>query len=228
MTEQQQEQKTQYYYVVEYDLYGGESPRENDNLGVMCLRHNRYNLPWECPVNQNYPTYTCRERDYVTGQYYQQEYEVNNWSEMESALYQAEHNQGDDIAIILPVFMYEHSGVALNTGGFYDPWDSGQVGFIYITYDKIKEEYGYKKLTVARRAKIEELLNGEVKEYGSYLNGEVYYIQIRDAENNEVESYGGLIGSDWIDDNVQSEYPGAIKLENWRELEEMEEDEAES
>ena len=55
--------------------------------------------------------------------------------------------------VCLPVFIIDHSGLAFNTGGFRycDPqeWDSGQVGWIYITYDKLREEFGKKRITKA-------------------------------------------------------------------------------
>ena len=44
--------------------------------------------------------------------------------------------------LILPVYMYEHSGIALSTGSFSDNWDSGQVGWIYTSHKNIIKEYG--------------------------------------------------------------------------------------
>lgn len=32
---------------------------------------------------------------------------------------------------LLPVYMYEHGGATINTGGFSCPWDSGQIGYIW-------------------------------------------------------------------------------------------------
>ena len=56
--------------------------------------------------------------------------------------------------VILPVYMYDHSGVTINTGGFSCGWDSGQVGWIYCEKKKLLEETGYKKY---------ELFDGDTK-----------------------------------------------------------------
>lgn len=47
----------------------------------------------------------------------------------------------------LPVYAYVHSGVALSTGPFSCPWDSGQSGFVYETKETILEWYGKKRMT---------------------------------------------------------------------------------
>lgn len=48
----------------------------------------------------------------------------------------------DETHCILPVYMYDHSGLTINTTGFSCPWDSGLLGWIYASHDKIKEEFG--------------------------------------------------------------------------------------
>lgn len=44
--------------------------------------------------------------------------------------------------IALPLYLYDHSGITMSTGGFSDSWDSGQVGFIYVTPERAKDEWG--------------------------------------------------------------------------------------
>lgn len=73
---------------------------------------------------------------------------------------------------ILPVYMMDHSGISLSTGSFGCPWDSGQVGFIYVMHEKIKKEYG--DLTEETKAKAREVLEREIKEIDLYVRGEVY------------------------------------------------------
>lgn len=48
-----------------------------------------------------------------------------------------------DKYIILPLFLYDHSGITISTGPFSCPWDSGQVGWIYAEKKKLIEETGY-------------------------------------------------------------------------------------
>ena len=42
-------------------------------------------------------------------------------------------------------FIYDHSGITMNTTGFSCPWDSGQVGWIYCSKKRFLSETGYKK-----------------------------------------------------------------------------------
>lgn len=106
---------------------------------------------------------------------------------------------------VLPVFRYEHSGIAYNTTGFTCGWDSGQVGFIYVAYADIAKEWG--TITAEERvAKAKEVLKNEVHLYSQWVNGEVYSFV---AETNkkclccerdnwqEVDGGGGYFGTDW-------------------------------
>lgn len=45
--------------------------------------------------------------------------------------------------VLLPLYLYDHSGITMKTSGFSCPWDSGQVGFIYASKDTFKKETGY-------------------------------------------------------------------------------------
>ena len=37
--------------------------------------------------------------------------------------------------VFLPLYLFDHSGITMNTSGFSCPWDSGQVGWIFCTPD---------------------------------------------------------------------------------------------
>jgi len=63
--------------------------------------------------------------------------------------------------VILPLYLYDHSGITMNTTGFSCPWDSGQVGWIYADADCIKKEYG--KVTPETINKARTVMNGEVE-----------------------------------------------------------------
>lgn len=112
-------------------------PRDNH---LFCF-HRRYNLGDEHNYNQE---------------------DFSSWSEFEGQL-----TKDYDIHTILPVYMYDHSGLILNTTGFSCPWDSGQVGYIFITNDQAKE-----------MTDVEESLKFYVEEYSQYLNGEIYDISL--------------------------------------------------
>lgn len=65
--------------------------------------------------------------------------------------------------VVLPVYMYDHSGITLSTSPFSCPWDSGMVGFIYA-----KIEAGCTREEIAQR------LIGEIKTYNDYSEGNVF------------------------------------------------------
>lgn len=47
-----------------------------------------------------------------------------------------------DKVAILPLYLYDHSGLAMSTNDFGDRWDSGCVGFIYMDKDTAMKEIG--------------------------------------------------------------------------------------
>lgn len=79
-------------------------------------------------------------------------------------------------AVIMPLYLYDHSGLAMSTSDSYypfnDPWDAGQVGWIYAPYERIEKEFGEVNSETIRRA--EEILRAEVEVYNQYLSGSVY------------------------------------------------------
>ena len=90
---------------------------------------------------------------------------------------------------IQPLFMYDHSGVALSSSPFSCPWDSGQVGIIAL-----------KRSEWAPEATEEQLSNwaaSVASEYGQWMNGECYGYILRDSEGNEIDSCWGFIGFEY-------------------------------
>lgn len=108
------------------------------------------------------------------------------------------HGTLDKDYLYLPLYLYDHSGITMSTGKFSCPWDSGQVGFIYVRKDKVRAEYGWKVLTEKRREIVIELLRNEVKTYDQYLTGDVYGFTIKDAEGNDIDSCWGYFGMEEV------------------------------
>lgn len=150
------------------------NPRDNDNLGSMVLFHNRYNLANECTK-------------FTQGNHY--------LPTVESAV---EFVNGNPDIFFLPVYMYDHSGVALQTSAFYDPSDSGQVGFIFVDKSKVRKEWNVKRISKRIRDIVFRNLESEVKVYSQYLNGEVYGYVISDENGETVDSCWGFIGYDFV------------------------------
>lgn len=102
----------------------------------------------------------------------------------------------------LPVYAYEHSGITIRAGGKgvgWDSFDSGQLGYIYITHDNIRKEWGKqgKRISKAEFAKAEACLIAEVNTYNDYLTGNCYGYTVTDKETGEVlDSCWGFLGDE--------------------------------
>ena len=154
-----------------------ESPREWSNLGTLICWHRRYRLG----DSHHYDSPEAFLRDLA---------DVSDQSDlsMNQILERAERK-----AVILPVFLYDHSGLAMNTIGFHCPWDSGQVGYVYVTLEAVRTEFGVKRVTKALHEKAEDILRAEIVSYDAYLSGRVYgYVIERDGE--EVDASWGFVG----------------------------------
>ena len=120
-----------------------DNPREcQDNLGTMTCWHKRYNL------GDNH--------GYVNPQDF--------------------YGTIDQAKIIrLPLYLYDHSCQHISWYSWvgraqHADWDSGQVGFIWVTNEKAREWFSWKKLTPKRIERVLASLKGEVDEYEEYLN----------------------------------------------------------
>ncbi len=166
-----------------------QNPRtEFDNLGTMICFHNRYRLG--------------DKHDYdVRPEYY------GSWKDMIKRF-----GRANDAAVILPIYMYDHSGITISTTPFSCPWDSGQIGFIFIPKSKVREEYKVKRISPKLRDKITTYLLGEVETYNQFLTGDVYGFKVMNAEGEEEDSCWGFYGSD-PKENGMLDHVGAKLLE---------------
>ncbi|NJD02946.1 MAG: hypothetical protein FIA99_10225 [Ruminiclostridium sp.] len=110
---------------------------------------------------------------------------------------------------ILPVYLYDHSGLTINTTGFSCLWDSGLLGWIYASHNKVKEEFG--EVTPETVQKAERLLVGEVKDYDYYLTGQCYGFRLYKQEE-EIDNCWGFLG-DFRDvqDSIKGHLPDECK-----------------
>lgn len=156
-----------------------DSPREWDNMGTMICFHGRYNLG----DKHNYD-----HKDY------------SGWEEMETAII-----KNESPAVILPLYLYDHSGITISTSPFSCPWDSGQIGFIFVSKEKLRKEYGVKRITKEVIERAEKCLLAEVNTYDQYLTGDVYGYKVIDEEGNEEDSCWGYYGEDSIKEEFKNE-----------------------
>ena len=157
-----------------------ESPRDWDNLGTMLTWQRGYSSP-------------------DTNEFATPDDFIEWWNE----------NCGVN-GIILPVYCLEHGNISYSTSNYGDKWDSGQVGFIYVT----SEDFAKEGVMLADAIKI---LENEVKIYSYYANGEVYSINTsikvvcdscKHVEWEYVDGCGGYYGGFDLED-----LPEAIREE---------------
>jgi len=114
----------------------------------------------------------------------------------------------DDDVIALPLYLYDHSGITMNTRGFYCPWDSGMVGYIYVTKDEARKAWGKKRLSAKTRKQVVAALQSEVEVYDLYIRGAVYgFVASCPVCGKELDSCWGFYGSDY-DENGMTDHIG--------------------
>lgn len=154
---------------------GAVNPRKDfGHLGKMICFHKRYELGDKHNLKFN---------------------DFNNWDELENYL----KNMCDAYEVV-PLYLYDHSGLTINTIGFGCPWDSGQVGFIYITKKDVRDNW---KNIHFKREKVMECLLSEVNEYDMYLRGEVYGYVIENDDGEHVDSCWGFYGEKYAHEEGQ-------------------------
>jgi len=172
------------YTLILWDDDMAESPRETDDcFGTMVCWHRRYDLG----DKHNY----TKPKEFLTEL-------IESIKDM------------NDIAI-LPLYLYDHSGITMNTTGFSCPWDSGQVGWVYADKDKILSEFGVDQLTPEIMENAKNLLRGEVSYYDHYIRGDCYGFQLY-RDDKEIDSCWGFIGdTDDLRDAIECHLPDECK-----------------
>jgi hypothetical protein len=131
-----------------------------------------------------HPLFTLahRHRDYVFG-----DDTFRDISELPDA---------DDV-ISLPVYMYEHGGITINTTGFSCPWDSGKVGVVYV-YKDAAQQHGY-TLDEAGVEQIKDALRAHVQMWDCYITRNIWSWAVYEVDTDDVscpEDLSGLTGEE--------------------------------
>jgi len=175
-----------------------ESPREWGHDSTILYGHNRYTVGEVSVSDWEGEFYDLYDR------------EPDSWADW--VTFVTEHKQA---ICILPVYIYDHSGLALSTTPFGCRWDSGQVGIIFTTKAIIDKNWAHCK-TAPTPEDIERGLRGEIDTYGQYLSGKVYYYRVEGDLYDD--SLGGIYGD--IDDDVKAEAQREVDAAYEREAEE--------
>lgn len=148
-----------FYFIMETINYRGhtieidldeypEDPREWYNLGTMICNHWGYNL-WDEKIECHWESILDDLHKHldVTPSELERDY------------------------IVLPLYLYDHSWITMNTTWFSCRWDSWQVGRIYVSKTDARKHYNTKRLN--RDTVIKDLIE-EVDTYDHYLTWEIY------------------------------------------------------
>ena len=169
-------------FTIEQEEYP-ESPREWDNLGTFIMQHGRYEFGDR--IFEVDGSYISFEDDF--------KYHLRTV-----------HDCTLNDVIYLPVYMYEHSGITISTSSFSCSWDSGQIGYIYITKDKVRSEYSVKRISNKLRSLVLSILEAEISTLDQYVTGDVYGFTI-EYDDGSSNSCWGFYG-DNPETNGMSEY----------------------
>ena len=104
-----------------------------------------------------------------------------------------ELTEGELILAILPLYLLHHSGMTISTTPFNDRWDSGQVGWAYVTKSQA-DVMGF-DLSHDSKTVLEDAIRADVECYNMYLHGSCYGYRIIGADGSLIDSCWGMLGS---------------------------------
>lgn len=177
-----------YSINIAYDTDAMNPRKEFDNLGTILTQHRRYRLGDEQTPE------LCESMAEIIGltpEQYNRLYDTQNGY---NTIFNILLTRMRGSYIVLPVYLYDHSGLTINTTGFTCPWDSGLIGIIYVSKERARAEYSVKRITRKWVNRIEDYLRGEIETYNDYLTGNVYYYTIENPVGEEIDSCGGFYG----------------------------------
>lgn len=214
------------------DDVGMESPRDWGTLGTMVCFHRDYNLgdehKYDTPRDflENLAAEVATRDDIVSvsnkiageeKDYESEEEYCDMVDDLEDNLWSERAEDEDlweiitDHAVILPLYLYDHSGITMKTKPFGCPWDSGQVGWIYVTHETVAREFSSDH-TVDDWERAEYALKQEIETYDQYITGEVYGFVLEKEDvcnrcgqetSDMLDSLWGLYGYEDLEENLR-------------------------
>jgi len=114
--------------------------------------------------------------------------------------------EADGELFIYPVYMYDHSGIKLSLKPFSCPWDSGQVGYMYI----LKPEMNKAGIRDWSESRVREIFECELEEYNQYLCGDVWQYEIIETGDSLTGFYGDDYETNGLLENAKAEIDHTI------------------
>lgn len=175
-----------------------ESPRQWDNVGAIWAdgTHRRYNfhepiadeilerIKAAHPVPDDIPT---------------EDEAGNEWEAYDYLNYYAVAPGIGTDYMILPVYMYDHSGLSFSTGSFSCSWDSGMIGWIMVDKVRWDELHGGEWNAEV----VEKCLDDEIETLDNYHVYGAYYFELVEytgcdccghEDEETLDSCGGFYG----------------------------------
>lgn len=180
---------------IEYDRDPQNPRKDFDHAATMVCEHRRYTLGDEDGADAAKEA-VRKSRDYRAS--WEEGWEAKFDLSDPPQLWKAVQTCTDIVS--MPLYLYDHSGITMSTGRFSCPWDSGQVGFIFITKDTILNEWGHKRLppqqilTKKLKEQATACMEAEVEEYDQYLTGDIYGYVVTRGDDDDSESCWGFYG----------------------------------
>jgi len=179
-----------YTIKIEHDDIQQDSPRDWEPLSTMVCWHNNHNLGDDHGYETNRVMFHMLSGLYVNF----------NTDELTDKQYEQCVHKAHKLNVILPLYLYDHSGITMNTTGYSCPYDSGQSGYIFVSYEDIRKEYNVKRVSAKLRERMVKYLTTDVKTYDQYLRGEIFYFNVEKTDNDgetiDIDSCGGYYGYD--------------------------------
>lgn len=134
-------------------------------------------------------------------EFFHRSYNFGNVNEF-SSVHDARNYANSKDVISLPVYMYEHSGIIIQTNPFGDSWDSGLLGYIWVSKENVRTGYHVKRISNKLKEKVLSILISEIKLLNQYVSGEIYCFDIVDSEDNNIDSCSGFYGDNFKENGL--------------------------
>lgn len=188
-------------YNIYYDDFP-DSPRSWENLGTIAAWHNNYSLGDEQPKaspEEWFPSETIlpnydRLLDIVEAQH-PEDYFTRTEARTDILWNRIVQKKVREQFFMYPVFLYDHTNLEVSLRPFSCPWDSGQLGYIYVSRKKARIEFP--NLSESKfENQVLKNLESEIEAYSQYMNGEVYGYVEQTTDGTDGDSCWGFYGVD--------------------------------
>lgn len=180
--------------------YDAENPREWDNLFTMALfnmRNHEGDPKWDDIIPLSI---ALRAEDQLEAE--------GEWPTVEDINMRALTIAArENVLIMFPVYAYSHGGTVFSVSDFTRPgypfncpWDSGFAGMMIVNRKQVMAEFGWKRITQQRRARLLEIAQGEIETFNAYINGWAYGYTVErhvpDDGDQDIDSCWGFYDLD--------------------------------